>query len=144
MKVLKVNGVSVQVSDKEYMHYLSELNKKNNKTKVESKTLSIPAEPSAKSVSATYSDYVNRALQSGAELLYISDFVSVVAKGSTVIAEITAHIPKVYKGISYAIFQHGGKWCGDRDKKVFTYKFDREKGESFVASQKEYDQKKAR
>lgn len=140
MKTLKINGVSVSVSDKEYIKYIkevNEMNKSKKQTKAKSSTLSIPAEPKSKSVSVTYSDYVTRALKAGMELLYISDFVSVVAKGDVVVAEITAPIKKVYCGIKMSIKDFGGKWCGDHDKKVFTYKFEnREQGMEFVKAQK--------
>jgi len=138
MKTLKINGVSVSISDKEYLRYLKEVNKTKGQTKAKSTTLSIPDEPKAKSVSATYSNYVTRALKSGAELLYLSDFVSVIAKGDVVIAEITAPIKKVYRGIKNSITKDfGGKWVGDFEKQVFTYKFEnRKQGEAFVKAQK--------
>lgn len=144
MKTIKVNGVSINISDAEYKKYLHGLAESKKSTKSESKKLSIPDDDKSKSVSPTYSDYVLRATKAGAKILYHSDFVSVVyfAKQDVVIAEITAPIKKVYQGIKMSIKEHGGKWCGDHDKKVFTYKFDSKDGKKFVASQKAYDKNK--
>ena len=138
MRTIKVNGVSVNISETEYKKYLHAITEQN-KTKAQSKKLSIPEESKSKSVSATYSDYTLRAMKAGAELLYHSDFLTVVAKGDTVVAEITAPIKKVYQGIKMSVKEYGGKWCGNHDKKVFTYKFDRKDGEKFVKAQKAYD-----
>lgn len=144
MRTIKVNGVSINISEAEYKKYLHGLaeSKKSTKTKEE---LHIEPESKSRSVSPTYSDYVLRATKAGAEILYHSDFVSVVyfAKQDVVIAEITAPIKRVYQGIKMSIKEHGGKWCGNHDKKVFTYKFDSKDGKKFVASQKAYDKKKA-
>lgn len=145
MKTIKVNGVSINISDAEYKKYLHGLAESKKSTKSESKKLSIPDDDKSKSVSPTYSDYTLRAMKSGAEIAYISDFLTVVyfKKQDTYVAEITAPIKKVYQGIKMSIKEHGGKWCGNHDKKVFTYTFeDSKNGAKFVADQKKYDKNK--
>jgi ribosome-associated translation inhibitor RaiA len=139
MKTIKLsNGVTINVSETEYKSYiaqtkaLKDLEKNSNK---------LDAKTPTKSVSATYSDYVLRALKKGMELLYFSDNLSVVAKGDVVIAENRGFNKKMYYAIKKAITEHGGKWCGDHDKKVFTYKFNRKDGEKFIADQKARVQK---
>ena len=133
MRTLKINGIEIEVSEKAYKSYLEQL-KAQQQLEKNARKLNSPT----KSVSPTYSDYVTRALQSGAELLYLSDFVSVVKKGNIAIAEITAPIKKVYCGIKMSLTKdYGAKWCGDFDKHVFTYQFaDVKKAEEFVKAQK--------
>lgn len=133
MKSIEINGITINVSEAEYKKYLEQVKAKKALEKNANK-LNSPT----KSVSPTYSDYVTKALQSGAKLLYLSDFVSVVRKGDVAIAEITAPIKKVYCGIKMSLTKDfGAKWCGDFDKHVFTYQFaDVKSAEKFVKAQK--------
>lgn len=136
MKTIKLdNGITINVSDAEYKNYtaqqkaLKELEKNSNKLNAETKT---------KSVSATYSDYVTRALSKGMELLYLADSVSVVAKGNVCVVENRGFSKPMYAGIKYTITElFGGKWCGDHDKQVFTYRFaDLKHGLAYIYFQK--------
>lgn len=121
MKTIKLsNGVTINVSETEYKSYiaqtkaLKDLEKNSNK---------LDAKTPTKSVSATYSDYVLRALKSGAELLFNDTCVSIVSKGDRVVAENRGFNRAMYQGIAYSMKDFGAVWCGDRDKKVFTYAF---------------------
>ena len=132
MKSINFNGITINVSDAEYKNYLAQTKAKEALEKNARKLNSTKT----KSVAVTYSDYVTRALAKGAEILYLSDVLTVVAKGDVVIAENNGFNKKVYYAIKKAIQEYGGKWCGNHEKKVFTYKFDRKHGEAFVAAQK--------
>lgn len=135
MKKVIINGIELNVSEAEYKSYLAQTKAKKDLEKNSNK---LDAKTPAKSVSPTYSDYVLRAMKAGAELLFHSDFVSVVKKGDVAIAEITAPIKKVYCGIKMSLTKdYGAKWCGDFDKHVFTYQFaDVKSAKEFVKAQK--------
>ena len=138
-KIILTNGIELEVSKKTKDSYykqlkaLEELNKANAKLEANTPT---------KSVSATYSDYVLRALNSGAELLYFAENLSVVRKGDRVVAENRGFTKKMYYAIKKSIESFNGKWCCNGKKKVFTYAFPTvEDGLKFVEAQKKYSKK---
>ena len=136
-KLILTNGIELEVSKKTKNSYYKQLKALNELNKANAK---LDANTPVKSVSATYSDYVLRALNSGAELLYFANNLSVVRKGDRVIAENRGFNKAMYYAIKKSIEAFNGKWCGDGEKKVFTYAFPTvEDGLKFVEAQKEYN-----
>ena len=85
MKTIKLsNGVTINVSETEYMSYIAQTKALKD---LEKNSNNLDAKTPTKSVSATYSDYVTRALSKGMELLYLADSVSVVAKNDVCVVK---------------------------------------------------------